>query len=126
MKTYFEYNYAPTGDYNIRNIGTHSKGANIAYKLQYNSTNVMWDAYIGGAKVDSYNMGRAYANVQAQGESHNNSQVYLGPFVFSDLKTRTNGSSTWVLNTNKAPTANSPYTYTVHNKYYKYTVQGGP
>ena len=122
MKTYFEYKYPPTGDYDLIHIGTHLKGATVAYKLQYNSSNVVWDAYIGGSKIGSYNNARTYANVQAQGESHDKTQVQLGPFVFSDVKMRLNGSSSYTNNTTKAPTANAPYTFTVHNNYYKYTV----
>lgn len=126
FKTYFEYNYAPTSEYNLREIGTHVLNATIQYELVYNSTSFEWDAYIGGKLLDSYNFGRAYATAQAQGESHNSRSVTLGPFIFDQVKTKSSGSNAYVYNTTTAPTADSPYSVDVLTKYYKFKVYGTP
>jgi len=126
FKTYFEYNYAPTNDYFLREIGTHALDTSVSYEVKYKTGGSGWDAYIGGSLQDNYNMGRVYANVQAFGESHNSSTVYLGPYVFNDVKTMAYGSASYVLNTTKQLKADLPYKYLVHINYYWFTVYGGP
>lgn len=106
FKTYTEH--YESGVYKLDIVGTHVLGASIAYKVEYNSSDSKWHAYIAGTDKVSSSLA-TIDNVQGHAEVHKKN-IEMGPFTFADVSIK-NSSGTWVNNT-AAPYATSPYSVT--------------
>lgn len=104
FKTYTEH--YESGVYRLTTVGTHVSGANIAYKVEYNSSDLKWHAYIAGYDKVSSSLATINNSVQGHGEVHK-ANIQMGPFNFSNVKIK-NSSGTWVNNTASLH-ADSPY-----------------
>ena len=106
FKTYTEH--FSSGVYKLTTIGTHILGASISYKVEYNSSDSKWHAYIGGVDRVGSTLATVNNSVLGQAEVHKK-LIEMGPFSFSSVLIK-NSSGTWVNNT-AAPTATTPYSW---------------
>ncbi len=102
--TYFEH--FQNGVYSYIPIGTHIKGAQIFYKVEYNASDGKWHAYIGNVDRGGSTLTKVDSGVQANAEVHKDG-IEMGPFTFSTVKIKTS-SSAWINNIFN-PTYDSPY-----------------
>ena len=105
FKTYTEH--YQNGVYKLTTVGTHRLGIYLTYKVEYNSDDGKWHAFINSVDKVSSSLATSEIKVQAKGEVHKQ-DIEMGPFSFSTVKVK-NSSNTWVDNTT-SPSADSPYT----------------
>ena len=94
-------------------------GIYSTYKVEYNSDDGKWHAFINSVDKVSSSLATSEIKVQAKGEVHKQ-DIEMGPFSFSTVKVK-NSSNTWVDNTT-SPSADSPYT--VSGSATSFTVSG--
>ncbi len=107
FKTYTEH--YQNGVYKLTTVGTHRLGIYLTYKVEYNSDDGKWHAFINSVDKVSSSLAATEIKVQAKGEVHKE-DIEMGPFTFSTVKVK-NSDGVWVDNTD-LPTADSPYTAT--------------
>lgn len=107
------------GVYKLTTVGTHRLGIYLTYKVEYNSDDGKWHAFINSVDKVSSSLATSEIKVQAKGEVHKQ-DIEMGPFSFSTVKVK-NSSNTWVDNTT-SPSADSPYT--VSGSATSFTVSG--
>lgn len=107
FKTYTEH-YS-NGIYKLTTHGIHILGKVVTYKVEYNSSDGKWHAYISGTDMVSSSLATVDNSVQGNAEVHKK-EIEMGPFTFSNVKIK-NSSGTWVNNT-VTPSATSPYSVT--------------
>ena len=85
FKTYTEH--YQSGVYKLTTVGVHALGASISYKVEYNSTDGKWHAYIAGVDKVSSALATINNGVQGNAETHKRN-IEMGPFTFSNVKTK--------------------------------------
>ena len=117
FKTYTEH--YQNGVYKLTTVGTHRLGIYLTYKVEYNSDDGKWHAFINSVDKVSSSLATSEIKVQAKGEVHKQ-DIEMGAFSFSTVKVK-NSSNKWVDNTT-SPSADSPYT--VSGSATSFTVSG--
>lgn len=107
FKSYTEH--YQNGVYTPTTVGTHRLGIYLTYKVEYNSDDGKWHAFVNSVDKVSSPLVVTEIEVQAKGEVHKEN-IEMGPFAFSTVKVK-NSNGMWVDNTDR-PTADFPYTAT--------------
>lgn len=89
--------YFDGGIYKIlTNFGTQDLGSYVNYKVEYNTNDGKWHAYVNGQDCAASRFSPSQIQVQANAEIHKEG-IQMGPFRFENVKLK-NPSAVWIDN----------------------------